>query len=113
MVISEWFSERLASASEQKRRILCLHNFLKNIAFLCQNTNLFVKSLCSAQMKKNVDYTVKIHLNSEKRSIIMASCECPAGKGQNAACKHVGALAYAVEFYGLTGKTIIFNLLPN
>lgn len=107
-MINQWFLERQAVASENRRRGLCFHNFLKNICFHWESTSFFFKSKCSAEKKKNVDYDVKIVLCSEKRCIIMASCQCPAGLGQNAACKHVSALAYAIEFYSLTGK--IFNL---
>ena len=43
-------------------------------------------------------------IDQNSYDITAASCNCPAGKGPSASCKHVGSLCYAlVEFYA-SGK---------
>ncbi|KAJ6648081.1 Cationic amino acid transporter 2, partial [Pseudolycoriella hygida] len=61
---------------------------------------------CSAETKTSVDYHVNVHMNFPNRSVVKASCKCPAGVAPNAACKHVGAIIYAVEYFGVTGKVM-------
>ncbi|KAG4074882.1 hypothetical protein HA402_009307 [Bradysia odoriphaga] len=55
-------------------------------------------------MRRTVDYNVKVHINNRQCEIMKAECECPAGVGPNAACKHVSALIYRIEYYAVTAK---------
>lgn len=66
--------------------------------------------MCSAEMKTKVDYEVRIHIDSRECEIMKAQCQCPAGKGPGAACKHLSALLYGIEYYGVTStrNTVYF-----
>ena len=48
-------------------------------------------------MKKDRVYKLLISLNDSSYDIIHAQCECPAGKGPTATCKHIGALCYTFQ----------------
>ncbi|XP_041363632.1 uncharacterized protein LOC121379200 [Gigantopelta aegis] len=65
----------------------------------------FVKSCCHAEMKKGVTYMVDIALSSDG-DINETQCECAAGMGPNAHCKHVCTVLYAVNIFCST-KTVI------
>jgi len=56
-------------------------------------------------MKKTPPYRVHLVLNSVTFRVTAASCKCPAGKGQNGSCKHIGAFCYAFESFCLLGAT--------
>ena len=42
---------------------------------------------------------MKLGLNSSSFDIPYAKCECPAGKGPQGSCKHIGVLSYALADY--------------
>ena len=52
---------------------------------------------CLREMKKNVEYKLKIVLRKSDGKILYASCGCIAGKGPNGSCKHIGSFCYAIE----------------
>ena len=52
---------------------------------------------CLPEMKKNVEYKLKIVLRKSDGKILYASCGCIAGKGPNGSCKHIGSFCYAIE----------------
>ena len=64
----------------------------------CDNQLLF-NAKCLPEMKKDKVYIVKFGLNSSSFDIIYAKCGCPAGKGPQGSCKHIGALSYALVDY--------------
>ncbi|XP_037041596.1 uncharacterized protein LOC119078358 isoform X2 [Bradysia coprophila] len=103
-VIAYYFSERLSTKGHDKGRKLFLCEFLKNISFVAKDNDVFISSVCSAETKKSTDYAVRVHLNCKERTVIKANCECPAGSGKNASCKHVGAVLYGVEYFAVTGR---------
>lgn len=109
-VIDQYFNERMASKGNDKGRRLFMCDFLKSCSFYKKGDDLYFMALCSAEMKKSVDYQVRIHMNSRDCEIMKTHCQCPAGSGFSAACKHVSALLYALEFYVVTGRPIL-NLL--
>ena len=60
----------------------------------CQSRTHFIRGLVNAMMKKSVSYCFNINLTSN--GVIMAAqCECGAGVGPDAHCKHVQVLALA------------------
>lgn len=63
----------------------------------------FVKSACRAEMKKSVVYLVDIRV-SRGGEILESQCECGAGMGPTAHCKHVCTLLYACYVFSLTGS---------
>ncbi|KAJ6647752.1 hypothetical protein Bhyg_02975 [Pseudolycoriella hygida] len=103
-LIYQYFAERTAIKGHDGGRKLFLCEFVKNCTFKTDDNDIFLTALCSAQLKKHVDYKVQIHLNKEKCAIMKTQCECPAGFGPSAACKHVGALIFAAEYYSVTGN---------
>lgn len=95
--INEWFTARQATASLKKGRQLFHEKFLKCTETFKMTNMVYIKSMCSAQTSKNVDYLVQTLVH--KKDIIQASCQCAAGAGLNAACKHLAALFYCIEHY--------------
>lgn len=104
-----YFSNTMAVKGHDKEKQLFLREFLKNCTFYQRDVDIFIKSKCSAETKTAVDYEVQIQLNYYERNTIKAECKCPAGKGPRAACKHVGALFFAIEYYGITGNSSRFE----
>jgi putative phage-type endonuclease len=67
---------------------------------------IFIKSSCHAEMRKGVSYTVDIQLDS-RGSVKETQCECAAGMGPAAHCKHVSTVLYGAVMFSkkLTIKT--------
>jgi len=62
-----------------------------------------------AEMKKSVAYKVDILVDNN--SVVMeAQCECGAGQGPTAHCKHVGAVLYAIHMFPQDGSTNISEI---
>lgn len=64
----------------------------------------FIRSACRAEMKKSVKYLVDVKLSKDTAQIEEAQCECGAGMGPFAHCKHINTLLYAVHVFGKTGE---------
>lgn len=110
--IGRWFQRRSAQAGQKKGRSLFLNKFLKHVVVAKRGMELFFKCLCSAQTKTSVDYCVMLHASmGEEPGIRQASCQCAAGMGMSAACKHVSALAHLIEHYGITGYYLFLHVI--
>ena len=70
--------------------------FIRSISYATEDTKIFITSRISAEMTKHLVYIVDLCLDSNG-VIEEAQCECAAGSGPNAHCKHV-----ALTFYALT-----------
>ncbi|XP_045172918.2 uncharacterized protein LOC123534648 [Mercenaria mercenaria] len=81
-------------------RIQRLYNeqFLRYFRMSPGQDVVYIKSSCHAEMKKGVCYTVDIELNSGG-SVIEAQCECAAGMGPHAHCKHVCTVLYGAVMF--------------
>lgn len=103
--ISAWFSSRLASASQKHGRNLFLATFIKCMEGSSSDGKLFISAICAAETRRSEEYKVKLLLKGvpHSPSIAQATCECAAGEGWSAACKHVAAVCYTVEHYRGTG----------
>lgn len=101
--IEEWFSKRKAKKGMLKGRVLAMKLFIKYTQVKVIDNRTFIKAQCSAEQKKSLDYSVKTVLGVNS-GIQQCSCTCPAGIGWSAACKHVGALCFSLEYFTLTGK---------
>ncbi len=103
--ISAWFSQRLACASQKHGRNLFLATFVKCLEGTAAHGKLFLSALCAAETRRNEEYKVRVLINGIPHSpnITQATCECAAGEGWTAACKHIAAVCYAVEHYRGTG----------
>lgn len=102
--IDLYFDARMANKGNEKGRRLFMCGFVKNCTFYENKNDVFFNAKCCAEMKKSVEYDVHIHVNNHDCLVMKSKCGCPAGMGPNAACKHVGALFYGIEFYAITGE---------
>ena len=62
---------------------------------VCQESGsntLFVRAICLPEMKKHTMYKTVVRLDSKSYEVDGAECECVAGKGPTASCKHIAAL---------------------
>ncbi|KAL0879276.1 hypothetical protein ABMA27_003056 [Loxostege sticticalis] len=64
-------------------------------SFITAGKDTYIKGICRKTMK-NLHYEVNIKLD-EFGSIEEAHCECPAGNGNVATCKHVAVLLLGIE----------------
>lgn len=108
--IDMYFGERMAGKGNEKGRRLFMCDFLRSCQFHKANNEIYFRAQCCAEMKKSVEYDVNIHVNLSECAIIKSQCQCPAGIGPGAACKHVSALLYAIEYYAVTGETLHVTL---
>ncbi|CAH2087127.1 unnamed protein product [Euphydryas editha] len=69
----------------------------------------FVKGITRASMKR-LQYEVNIKIHA-RGSIEESACECVAGSGTNAHCKHVATVLYAIE-HMVREKIIIKHQVP-
>ena len=75
------------------------------ISALCakENEKTFVQMLVRAEMKKMNRYHVYLVLETDG-NVVGAHCECAAGGGSAARCKHVATSLYGLEALTRTGK---------
>ncbi|CAF3436763.1 unnamed protein product, partial [Rotaria sp. Silwood2] len=104
--ITEYFSSVLASDGALNRgalksgSLLFKDHFIYNITVARQYIERTILAKCRAQMKKSITYEIKLIINTNRPSdILEGSCQCVAGSGDHAACKHVAALSFALLDY--------------
>jgi len=69
------------------------------------NSYVFIRGQVLAEMRKGVTYLVDIKLSNDSTcNIIECQCECAAGVGPSAHCKHVCAILYAVNDITVNGN---------
>lgn len=69
------------------------------LSFLSTYELVFFTGIVYAEMKKNLAYNIKFIIDARTGQVKNSECECPAGKGPTATCKHVvSALLLLVEF---------------
>ena len=81
--------------------------FLCTCSYTTRDKTLFLRAAVFAEMKKDVTYLVECR--TEDGEIAYTSCECTAGRGPNATCKHVAVVLYNLENYERTGTWILFK----
>ena len=98
-------------ACHQKTSNLLVHMaliFLSVDMCMCTASSpLHPQAICQPEMKINKLYKLNLVLNSITLHI-MYRCGCPAGKGPNGSCKHIGAFCYAFENFCTLGSTADF-----
>ncbi|XP_047039840.1 uncharacterized protein LOC124644478 [Helicoverpa zea] len=67
----------------------------------------YIKGICRKSMKK-LHYSVDIKFD-EYGNIMEAHCECPAGSGSNASCKHVAVLLFGIEHMVHAKQILLFE----
>lgn len=68
-------------------------------------TNVYFTAYVWTEMKKNTSYKVDVCVEPSG-VVVEAQCECGAGQGPTAHCKHVVALLYGLSQFCLNGKLI-------
>ena len=66
--------------------------------------SLEFKGVCRAEMKKKAQYNIAFIISRATSVIAHAVCGCPAGKGPQATCKHIGAFCFTLEVFCRIGK---------
>jgi hypothetical protein len=79
--------------------------FLKYIRLAASNNIFYIKSECRAQMKKSVAYKLDITVDCDG-CIVESQCECVAGMGHNAHCKHACCLLLALYNVSSSGEIL-------
>ena len=74
-----------------------------------QNTNRhYLWSVVKAEMRKNVSYQCHIQLDS-RGALLEAQCECVAGLGPGAHCKHMFVTLHALQTFLSSGTITLFQ----
>ena len=79
-----------SDSRSMQRGHLLQRNKVAGMSFSKKGSHTFFSGLIEAEMKKKVSYSVKFAVG-EKGDISTSECDCPAGKGPTATCKHVVA----------------------
>ena len=67
------------------------------------DSDIYVRSQCCAEIRKGVSYVVDVKFHSDG-TVVECQCECAAGIGPTAHCKHVRSVLFAVNDF-ITHKT--------
>lgn len=67
--------------------------------YMSDTDKLYMSGIVSASMKKRVQYNVKLILHKNSGEIQQSDCECPAGKGPHATCKHIVAAFLVISHF--------------
>ncbi|XP_063436783.1 uncharacterized protein LOC134718219 [Mytilus trossulus] len=89
------YLEPMGKTLDTKAKQLYNNRFLKYLRLGTENDFFFVKSECHAEMKRKITYKVDVCINKEL-TIMEAKCECAAGMGPTAHCKHVCAVLFGM-----------------
>jgi hypothetical protein len=104
--INSWLAENGKSISTDNPPSLYTSKFLKFIRATEKDDVTFLKSQCHAEMKKHVSYWIDISIASDG-TILEGQCDCAAGMGPKAHCKHICALLYALHDFTCNGKLFL------
>lgn len=112
MKVSKLSTDRMAIYLEQfdkkldKGNTMYKEGFLRHIRVATNTDITFFKSVCRAEYSKSVTYQVDISL--DKQGFMKeAQCDCAAGMGPGAHCKHVCAVMMAVVDFSSKGDVIL------
>ncbi|XP_053390353.1 uncharacterized protein LOC128553251 [Mercenaria mercenaria] len=87
-------------------RVVCdlyEETFIRYVRY-CSTEDLdYIKGACYAEMKKKVSYTIDISVKKNGQ-FHEAQCECGAGQGPTAHCKHVRTILFACCKFTSSGK---------
>jgi len=69
--------------------------FIRSVRFAEMGETVYIAGRISAELSKSAVYVVDINLD-KYGGIVEAQCECAAGCGPEAHCKHVALILYAL-----------------
>lgn len=85
--------------------LLPLFRYMRCLRMAHSNQCSFWTSVVWAEMRKAVSYKVDVSIDA--RGVIQETqCECGAGQGPSAHCKHVVCVLFAVVQYAATGEVL-------
>ena len=79
--------------------------FVRSLRIASGAPHVFVQSTVWAEMRKSVSYRVDISLN-EDGIVQETQCECGAGQGPTAHCKHVVTVLFGLTCFSATGDVL-------
>lgn len=91
---------------DEKSVNLYEERFLISARSVLQDDRAFVRARCFAEMKKSVAYNVDVIL-CQRGVVLEAQCECGAGLGPNAHCKHVMCILYGLMEFSKVGSLMV------
>lgn len=95
---------RGANKGVLKGRILAMQRFIKYTKVFVTNNYVYIMANCCAEQRKTQEYGIKMVIRKNPNiNIHQANCLCPAGSGWSAACKHIAALCFSLEYFSVTG----------
>ena len=77
--------------------------FLRYARMAKMDDKVFIQAECRAQMKKTIVYKLDLSFDIQGQ-VHEAQCECGAGMGPEAHCKHVCALMYGLSKFQKSGE---------
>lgn len=109
--IRGYFEYRIATDSESnndlqaltKGKSLLEAGRVEACSFNNNGASCFFSGIVRAMMKKKVTYSVRLKTEANG-DITNSDCECPAGAGPHATCKHVAAMAFMLLNFIQKGK---------
>ena len=67
----------------------------------------YASGIVAAEMKKKDTYSLKLVLDGDTGEVLMAHCECPAGRGPTGSCKHIVAVLLMLVKFAEEGVLIV------
>lgn len=101
----EFFLKQVHKEIDKTAENLYQQRFLKFIRLAHHQNMYFFKSACRAQMRRNVSYQVDVCVD-EDGCVVETQCECAAGMGPTAHCKHVCAVLLAISKFSSTKEIL-------
>ena len=78
-------------------------NFAQSMLFGSSKDMFYFSGIVKAEMKKNITYHVSVAIDMSA-VVQNGGCECTAGAGMQAQCKHIGVLLFVLEHFVRTGE---------
>jgi len=83
---------------------MIISRYMRCLRLAILDSQSFVSAIVWAEMRKSVAYKVDVCIDS-RGVVVEAQCECGAGQGPSAHCKHVACVLYAAEQFATSGST--------
>ena len=71
------------------------------------NKQFFFSGIVSAEMRTNAAYITRIRIEASSANVLNSECDCPAGEGPTATCKHVVAMLLLLVDFVSTGNLAV------
>ena len=78
-----------------------------SVAKMEAQVSFYLTGMVKSSMRKNCTYSIRIVINVDTIDITASECECPAGIGPTAACKHVLGMLLMLAHFFKTGELLV------